>query len=517
MSSTELKSDADLQKSARESDTIWTPNGLEVLGTFPIPQKAVLLTVFCFAQFLDAFNNSSFFAAIPPIARDLSISNSESVWLISAYQLTFAALLLSSGRLSDIYNPKYVFVTGLLLMSFCALGAGFVRTQIPLIVLRAFMGVGAALNVPSAMALIIRMYPNPASQSKALAGFAGAAAIGNVIGLIIGASLTSFASWPWVLYFTTIVSFILAVVSFALLVPVTMGEASSNLKEHGRFERLDIFGVSALTIALILFVFAVTSGSVDGWGTPRVIVNLILSILFAAVFFVWETRLPANLAAVPPSMWKIENFAILILVSLQPFMWWASVQLLFSWYYQDVFGWSTISVAVRFLPLGLVSFPVMGIASALQQKFPLKYVICVGEILVLAGTVLFPFANSRENFWHRAFPGFFVGTAGMTIVFATTNIALFACTPPETAGIVGAIFTCALQLGSAAGAAIITSIQTSVQQNHGGPNGFEGRAAGFWFLFAFDATIALSVLLFMKNTVPPVKTGKGTSDEANKT
>jgi hypothetical protein len=167
----------------------------------------------------------------------------------------------------------------------------------------------------------------------------------------------------------------------------------------------------------------------------------------------------------------------------------------------------------------------MGVASALHQKVPLKYVICIGEVLVLVGTVLFLFADSCENFWHHAFPGFFVGTAGMTIVFATTkqvsrlvlykccsnktstshSIALFAITPPEKAGVVGAIFTCALQLGSAAGAAIITSIQTSVQQRHGGPFGFQGRAAGFWFLFAFDAVIALCVLLFMKNTVPPVK------------
>jgi uncharacterized membrane protein len=173
----------------------------------------------------------------------------------------------------------------------------------------------------------------------------------------------------------------------------------------------------------------------------------------------------------------------------------------------------------------------MGVASALQQKVPLKYVICIGEVLVLVGTVLFPFADSRENFWHRAFPGFFVGTAGMTIVFATTkqvsrlilykccsnraftySIALFAITPPEKAGVIGAIFTCALQLGSAAGAAIITSIQTSVQQHHGGPLGFQGRAAGFWFLFAFDAVIALCVLLFMKNTVPPMKANENKGD-----
>lgn len=80
---------------------------------------------------------------------------------------------------------------------------------------------------------------------------------------------------------------------------------------------------------------------------------------------------------------------------------------------------------------------------------------------------------------------------------------MFAVTPPEVAGIVGAVFTCSLQLGSAAGAAIITSIQTSVQLNHGGPDSFDGRAAGFWFLVAFTAAEAIAVLCFMRDTVPP--------------
>ncbi|ETW77131.1 major facilitator superfamily [Heterobasidion irregulare TC 32-1] len=434
-------------------------------SSLPAVLKYILLIIFCFAQFLDAFNNSSLFAAIPPISVDLHIVNSTSVWLISAYQLTFAALLLSSGRLSDLYDPKYVFVAGMLLMSFCALGAGFVRVEVPLIVLRALMGVGAALNIPSAMALIIRLFPNPAAH------------------------------------------FVLAILSFVLL-PSTSYSPSPSLvgqaRQYSRLKRLDLIGVSLLTAALVLFIFAVTSGSIDGWGSARVIAPLVLSVFLAVIFFLWELYLPESLAAVPPSMWKYRNFTILIAVGLQPFMWWAAVQLLFSWYYQEVFEWSTINTAVHFLPLGLVSFPTMGLASVLQQKFSLKWVILCGEIIVLAGTVLFPFADSKEHYWRFAFPGFCLGTAGMTMVFATTNIALFAITPPEVAGIVGAVFTCALQLGSAAGAAIVTSIQTSVQESHGGSNGFQGRSAGFWFLFAFTAVETLGVLFFMRNTVPPV-------------
>lgn len=90
-------------------------------------------------------------------------------------------------------------------------------------------------------------------------------------------------------------------------------------------------------------------------------------------------------------------------------------------------------------------------------------------------------------------------------MFATTNIALFTVTPPEVAGTVGAIFACSLQLGSVAGAAIITSVQTSVEKTHGGPNSYDDRAAGFWFLFAFTVVKTMAVAVFMRNTVSPVR------------
>ncbi|KAH7872214.1 MFS general substrate transporter [Lentinula edodes] len=472
-------------------------NPLNALANQPKALRVVLLIVLCFTQFLDAFNNSSFFAAIPPIASQLHIDNSDSVWLISAYQLTFAAFLLSSGRLSDVYNPTYVFVSGMLLMSFCSLGAGFVRTEIPLMVLRAFMGLGAALNIPSAMALVISMFPDPVPQSRALAAFAAGAAIGNVFGLIIGASLVTFASWPWILYLAAILSAVIATLVLVLL-PSSRVQYRSAVNQYSQFQRLDIPGIGILTVALVLFVFAVTSGSISGWPSPRTLIPLVASGLLIVVFALWERYLPEELASVPLSIWRHPNFPILTAIGLQPFMWWASVQLLFSWYYQEVFQWSTINVAIRFLPLGLMSFPVMGIASILQQKLPFTQVILIGDVLVLVGTSLFPFADSKEQFWRFAFPGFFIGTTGMTIVFATTNIAIFAVTPPNVAGVVGAIFMCALQLGSAAGAAIITAIQTSVEKNHGGPTSFEGRAAGFWFLFAFNAVLTTSALILLR-------------------
>ncbi|OBZ74339.1 hypothetical protein A0H81_05766 [Grifola frondosa] len=471
-------------------------------------RRYTILFVLCLAQFIDSYNNTAIVTAIPPISQDLSISNSESVWLLSGYQITLAAFLLSSGRLSDLYSPKWIFVVGTLLMSFCALGAGFVRSEIPLVVLRAFMGIGAAMNIPSAMSLIIKLFPEPAAQSQALAAFVFISGVGNVLGLIMGALFVSFANWTWVFYFATITAFI-AVIAILLLLPssANLEDAKTEEDYKRKLLRLDPIGVSSMTIALILFVFAVTSGSIRGWDTAQVIAPLVLSIVLIIFFGFWETRMPVGFAAIPLSMWRYPDFTILIIVSLYPFMWWASVQMLLSWLYQEVYGWSTIIAAVHFLPLGLVSFVMVVVSSALQRRFPLKLVILLGQVLALAGSVILPFASSKERYWSFTFPGFVLGSAGTVIIFTTTNIALFTITPPEVAGVVGAIYTCALQIGSTAGPAIVTSIQTSVQITHGGPGGFAGRAAGFWFLFAFGVAEMVGVLVFMHHKVPPKSTG----------
>ncbi|KAG6813631.1 hypothetical protein H0H87_009011, partial [Tephrocybe sp. NHM501043] len=262
--------------SPEESGGILQAKGLSGLSA---PRKVVLLIFLCLAQFLDTFANSSLFAAIPPISVELGITNADSVWLISGYQLTFASLLLISGRLSDLYNPKYVFLSGATAIAIFSLAAGFVRTQVPLIILRALMGVGAALTVPSALYLIIHLFPTPASQSKAVALFAASAALGNA--------------------------------------------------------------------GLVLFIFGVTTGSVNGWNTARCLTPFIISLFLIAAFFIWEARLPEDMAAIPPSLWRVTNFGILVSSATLPFMWWGAVQLLFSWIWQNVYGWSPIIAAVH--------------------------------------------------------------------------------------------------------------------------------------------------------------------------
>ncbi|CCM02246.1 uncharacterized protein FIBRA_04327 [Fibroporia radiculosa] len=484
----------------------------DVLAVLPAGRKALLLSMFCFALFLDSFNNSSLFVAIPPIAAQLDIPNSQSVWLLSSYQLTFAALLLISGRVSDIYSAKWVFVIGIVIMGVFSLVGGFMRHEIPLIVCRALMGAGAALTIPSALHLIVHMYPDPAEQAKAIAMFGGMGGIGIALGLIIGALLVTYTSWPWVFYFSAIISGFIAF-WIVLFVPNSLRpsdgmHAESRVSKMLKFKRLDLFGVVLFAAVLILFIFAVTSGANDGWKSARVIAPLIISAVLFAFFFIWESRLPEDYAALllhsPPKMWKYENFTILIAISVVPCMWWAAIMLLFSWYWETVYGWSAIITALHFLPIALGIFPAVPVAATLQSKMRLKWVLLIGFVLITAGTILLPFANSKEHYWPLAFPGFLIGTAGAAMLYATLNIAVLAITPPAVSGIVSAVFNSALQTGVATGVAIVTSIQTSVQISHGGPEAFTGRAAGLWFLVAFIGTMMLLFLVLMKDTIGPV-------------
>ncbi|KAF7770757.1 hypothetical protein Agabi119p4_6731 [Agaricus bisporus var. burnettii] len=480
------------------------PKPNEPLAALSLRRKIALTAFLCLAQFLDTFANSALFAAFPPISVELGISNSNAVWIISGYQLTFAALLLGSGRMSDLFNPKYVFLSGAALLSVFSLGTGFAKDEVTLFILRAFMGVGAALTVPSALHLIIHLFPDPMQQTKALALFGSFGAIGNVIGLIIGALIIQWATWPWLFYVFTIVG---AVVFVAVAILSPSPERVIVLSNMQRFKRLDLGGIFLVTAGLVLFIFGVTAGSVNGWTSARCLAPLIISVFPIAAFFFWEAQLPEEQAAIPPSLWRVRNFTILVVGSATVHYWWFGVvQILFSWVWQNVYHWSPLITALHFLPLGTFAGLVTVTISAFRKHFPLKWILISAQVLALVATLLLTFGDSPQRYFPFVFPGFILGAFGVATAYLTVNIAVFASTPPEKAGVVGSIFNCFEQVGSAAGSAIITSIQTSVEVNHGGPNSFFGRRVGLWFLFGLVAISTLSLLIFMHNDIPPSKT-----------
>ncbi|KAG1827908.1 major facilitator superfamily domain-containing protein [Suillus variegatus] len=461
-----------------------------------LTRKLVLLFMFCLAQFLDAFSNSALFSAIPVLEVSMGMTESQSTWIMSAFQLTFASFLLISGRISDVYNPKTGFIGGVFGLGVISLCAGFVDDTIPLIVLRALTGIASSMTIPSALALLVRVFPEPLEQARAIGTFGGCSCVATSLGLMIGAMFVQWASYHWVFWFIAIVA-VPTALACAFIISPEIARTKDNLEPAAtKWKSLDLLGVTILTVALILFIFAVTSGSTDGWASAAVLVPLIISIMMMIGFFCWETLIHVDTAAIPPRTWFYPNFSILFAVALLPYCWWFTVFMIFTILWQNVFGWSAISSAVHMLPLGAAAF-VMSFTGSLSRIFSPKWIILTGLFFGMVANVLMALGGGKpEYYWPYIFPALSIGSAGFMLTYTHTNIAIFQAAPSSMAGTVGAIFNGALQFGSAIGLAVASSIETSVEANHGGSHEYQGRAAVFWFLLTVAFILFISVSVF---------------------
>jgi MFS family permease len=473
-------------------------------------RKYVLLVMFCLAQFLDTFNISSTYSAIPTIEAIMGIKSNESAWIVATFQLTFAAFLLMSGKIADIYNPKHAFVAGMTLLGAVTLGTGFNEDKIALFVLRAIAGVFGSLTIPSALYLLVQVFPEPAEQARAFGIFGGFAAVGNTLGLVIGGIFVQYATWRWIYWFTTVVAFPIAALGVWLIPAQPEKKAESSMN---KLRRLDIPGVAGLTAALIIFIFALTTAPADGWGSASVIAPLVISIVMIACFFFWERTLPVERAAIPSRTWFYPNFAVLFAASLLPFFWWTNTftELVPLW--QDGYGWSPISAAVHTLPIGIsaIFFSTTGFVLKWVSS---KHVLLFGHLCLIIATILLALDDTAQKYWSYNFPAGIIGSAAAMVVYTHNNIAIFRTCPPSMAGTVGAIFNSGLQLGSAAGISIVGSIQNSI--NGDDVNSYKGRAAGFWFTLGVVALETLAIVVFMKsNPEPPADESKQVSKESS--
>ncbi|TFY56515.1 hypothetical protein EVJ58_g7592, partial [Rhodofomes roseus] len=469
-----------------------------------VPQKYsaarryLLLLTFCLAQFLDAVNNSALFSAIPDLENSLGITEAESTWVISAFQLTFASFLLISGRISDVYNPKVAFTGGVVALGLISVGAGFAKDKIAIIILRALSGMAAAMTIPSALALLVSVFVEPNEQARALGLFGGCGAVGNgeplplylhnhteltsrtraVLGLIIGGIFVQYANWSWVFWFVAIVAALITVMCLLLVPPQ---EPKVRVASAGpRWRALDLVGVSVLTAALILFIFAITSGSAYGWATAEVLVPLVISVLMVAAFFWYDDPHPARRRGGAP-----EDVVPPELCGL---VWDSAVA--------DEYGWSAISTAIHMIPIGVLAFS-MSFTGPLARKINPKWIILFGESMLVVATILLAFADGPDKYWPFVFPAFVLGSGGAMLAYTHTNIAIFRTSPSSMAGTVGAIFNGALQLGSAVGIAAVDSLEESVQEQY--PNTpYVGQRAVFWFLLGIVCIELVAMAIFYR-------------------
>jgi EmrB/QacA subfamily drug resistance transporter len=300
---------------------------------------------------LATINSGTLIIALPDLSRSLHTGLLSLVWVILAYMIASTVLVLTAGRLSDLFGRKRAYVSGFAVFAFASLGAGFVGNGTELILWRIVQGVGAAFLFANASALVTDAFPRE-QLGLAMGTNTMVAAIGLVLGPVLGGALVAI-SWHWVFWFN---------VPFALLGSLWGGLVLHELAKPDAQRGYDLLGTSTFVVGLTGLVLGISRGGLSGWGDPVVVVGLIAAAILLPLFVVIEHRGRApmlDLAIFKNRMFAAATGAAFI-NGLSRF----ALMFVFVFYFQGAQGDDPITAGIKLTPLALgmlVSSPLAGV------------------------------------------------------------------------------------------------------------------------------------------------------------
>src|ERR1700738_1348693 len=239
------------------------------------------LGAMCFALFMIMLDNTVVNVALPSIQRDLHASLSSLEWTVNAYTLTFAVLLVTGGRLGDIFGRRMMFLFGVVVFGLSSVASGCAPNDTALVACRAVQGSGAAFMMPATLSIITQAFP-PEQRGMAIGTWAGVSAMALAIGPVLGGFLTQDVSWRAIFFINPPI----AVVAVA----VTLF-ATRETRDETVARSVDIPGIATITIGLTALVLALVEGNRWHWGSPRIVGLLALAAVMLIAFVVVEMRI----------------------------------------------------------------------------------------------------------------------------------------------------------------------------------------------------------------------------------
>jgi EmrB/QacA subfamily drug resistance transporter len=422
--------------------------------------------------------------ALPDIQQSLGASLADLQWVIDAYALTLAALLLTAGSLADLYGRRRVFAIGIVVFTAGSLLCGLAGSPLFLTLSRAFQGIGGAIMFATSLALISNAF-QAGDRGTAFGVFGAVTGVAVAVGPVIGGALVSGLSWRWIF----LVNIPVGVVALA----ITLREVEESRNPHAR--RVDIVGLLTFSAGLAALVYGLIRSNEDGWGSSTVVTSLLAAAILLIAFVVAEVKqrepmLDLTLLRKPTFVGgMIAAFAISAsLFSMLTYL---------VLYLQNVLGYSALETGVRFLPMTGTIFVCAAVAGRLTDHVPARWLIGPGFALVGAGLLLMRGLAAGDD-WTHLLPGFIVAGMGAGLVNVPLASTAVGVVEPERAGMASGINSTARQVGIATGVAALGSILASrLQPGPGAEASFAGALntilliAGLTALGAAVATLVL--------------------------
>ena len=418
------------------------------MTTLDSRRRWLALLVLCLGDLMIVLDVTIVGVALPSIRTDLGFTESSLAWVVNAYLIVFGGFLLLGGRLGDLFGHRRLFLIGISLFTLASLACGLATSQGMLVGARAVQGLGGAIVSAVALSLMMMLFTEPAERAKAMGIFGFVASGGGSIGVLLGGILTDVLSWHWI--FLVNVPIGVAVVALSLrLIPSERAEAVA--------QRLDVAGAVAVTVSLMLAVFAIVNGNEVGWVTARTLGLLAIAAALFGLFLAIEAKISSPL--MPLGLFRLRNLSVANIVGVL----WAAA--MFAWFFlsalylQLVLGYSPLEVGLGFLPgniiMGVLS---VAVSARLVMRFGVRIPLAAGLGVAGVGLLLFARAPVDGNYVVDVLPSMILLGFGAGIAFNPVLFAAMSDVQPTEAGLASGIVNTAFMMGGALGLAVLASV-----------------------------------------------------------
>ncbi|MFF5082711.1 MFS transporter [Actinoplanes sp. NPDC000266] len=449
-----------------------------------VPRRAAALAVLCAMSLMIVLDSTIVAVALPDIQRELGFSAAGVSWVVNAYLLAFAGLLLLAGRLGDLLGAWRVFLAGLGIFVAASLLCGLATSAGLLIAGRFLQGAGGAFAAAVVLGMIVRLYPSPRSQARALGIYSFTQAGGAALGFVVGGVLTDALGWP-----------VIFLINVPIGVAVWFSARGVLPREQGQGlgAGLDVPGAALITLGLALGVYAITRT-----GSPEALIPATASgaaaLLLISGFLVRQHAaprplIPLRLLARP---WLLRANAVVVLV----FATGMGFQFVNALFVQQVMGYDALGTGLAFVPtpivIGVVS---LFVAARLTARFGPRPVLIAGLATLLAGLLLLARVPTQPSYVLDMLPPLIVMGLGIGVTIPSIVMLAMAGAAPSETGMVSGFSNTAQQAGGAVGLSLLAAVAAARADSAALSSPVAALHAGYTFAFLVAAGFVLAALI----------------------
>ncbi len=417
-------------------------------------RPGLVLAIVCLAALIINVDNTILNVALPTLVLELHATSSQLQWIVDSYAMVFAGLLLVGGTLADRFGRKRFFLIGMTVFALGSIGAALSGSVTTLIAFRAIMGAGAALTIPTSLAIINDIFRDPGQRARAIGAWGGTIGLGIAIGPIAGGLLLS-RFWWGSIFLVNVPIACIAFLGAALVVPDS---------KNPHVDRPDPVGAVLSIAGLGLLLWAIIEGPTRGWASGAVVGAGVASLTVLGSFVLWESR--SSHPMLKLDLFRHRRFSVALAAECLGVSGLMGALFLSTQFLQFDLGNSPLQAGLRILPIALMVIVGAAISPVAARLAGIKLTVGAALVSIAAGLWQVASTSRFDTTYGDVVPGLLLIGFGAGLMLPTATNSVIGSVPQEDSGMGSATNTVALQIGGALGVAVMGSVMLTRYQSH---------------------------------------------------